>query len=192
MANRCQWSGDDPLYQKYHDTEWGAPSYDDQTLFEFLILEGAQAGLSWITVLRKRAAYRKLFDNFEPKKIAHYSDKKLDKILLDPSIIRNRLKIYSVRQNSKAFLTLKKEESSFANYIWDFVDGKPIQNHCKTLKQVPAATPLSNKISKELKRRGFNFIGPTIIYAFMQAIGMVNDHIVGCFRHEECKRLSAN
>ena len=190
MPKRCTWCGDDPLYVKYHDEEWGVPQKDDQTLFEFIILEGAQAGLAWITVLRKREGYRALFDNFDAAKIARYTDKKLDKLLLDPRIIRNRLKVYGARKNAKAFLKIQKEEGSFSNYMWGFVDGKPIQNTPKSMEDVPATSPLSDAISKDMKKRGFTFVGSTILYAHMQACGMINDHTVDCFRHKECKRLA--
>lgn len=190
MVKRCKWSGDDELYVKYHDEEWGVPLYDDDTLFEFLILEGAQAGLAWITVLRKREGYRALFDGFDANKIARYSDRKLDKLLLDPRIIRNRLKVYSARQNARAFLAVQEEWGSFADYIWHFTDGKPLQNRWKSMAEMPASTPLSDTISKDLKKRGFNFVGSTIIYAHMQATGMVNDHTTDCFRHKECKKLA--
>lgn len=189
MTQRCQWCGDDPLYQHYHDQEWGTPLYDDQTLFEFIHLEGVQAGLAWITVLRKRKDYRRRFDNFDPQIIARYSDKKLEKLLLDPAIIRNRLKVLSARKNARAFLTVQENEGSFSKYLWDFLGGQPLQNHWESEADIPASTPLSEQISKDLKKRGFNFVGPTIIYAFMQATGMVNDHVVGCFRHKQCQEL---
>ncbi len=190
MPKRCHWCGDDELYVKYHDEEWGVPLYDDDTLFEFLMLEGAQAGLAWITVLRKREGYRALFDGFDANKIARYSDKKLDKILLDSRIIRNRLKVYSARQNARAFLAVQEEWGSFADYLWHFVDGTPIVNRFKSLKDMPASTSLSDQISKDLKKRGFNFVGSTIVYAHMQATGMVNDHTTECFRFRECKKLA--
>jgi DNA-3-methyladenine glycosylase I len=190
MATRCTWCGDDPLYTTYHDVEWGVPIRDDQTLFEFLILEGAQAGLSWITVLRKREHYRDLFDQFDAQKIARYNDKKLDKLLLNPQIIRNRLKVYGARQNARAFLEVKRERGSFSDYIWDFVDGQPIQNHWKSIREIPAASAISDALSKDLKRRGFTFVGSTIMYAHMQATGMVNDHTLDCFRHRECQQLA--
>jgi DNA-3-methyladenine glycosylase I len=183
---RCGWVTTDPLYIEYHDTEWGVPVLDDQRLFEFLILEGAQAGLSWITVLKKRENYRKLFDNFVPEKIARYSDAKLAKILLDPGIIRNRLKVNSAVINAKAYLEVKKEWGSFSKYIWHFVGGKPVKNKWQSLRQVPAKNEISDKMSKDLKKRGFKFIGSTICYAFMQAVGMVNDHVSDCFR---CKAI---
>ena len=190
MQKRCTWCGDDPLYVKYHDEEWGVPVKDDQTLFEFITLEGAQAGLAWITVLRKREDYRALFDNFDAHKIARYSDKKLDKLLLDPRIIRNRLKVYGARKNAKAFLKVQKEQGSFSDYMWGFVDGRPITNSWKSMSDLPSTTPLSDTISKDMKKRGFTFVGPTIIYAHMQACGMINDHSIDCFRHRECTRLA--
>jgi DNA-3-methyladenine glycosylase I len=175
---------------QYHDEEWGVPVKDDHTLFEFLMLEGAQAGLAWITVLRKREGYRALFDNFNAEKVARYSDNKLDKLLQDPRIIRNRLKVYGARKNARAFLQVQEEYGSFSNYLWGFVDHKPIQNRQKSPKQLPATTPLSDTISKDMKKRGFTFVGSTIMYAHMQATGMVNDHTVDCFRHRECKSLA--
>ena len=190
MTKRCDWCGDDPLYVKYHDEEWGVPVKDDRTLFEFIMLEGAQAGLAWITVLRKREGYRSLFDNFDAEKIARYTDKKLEKLLLDPSIIRNRLKVFGARKNARAFLQIQEEKGSFSDYIWGFVDGRPIQNTWKSQSELPATTPLSDTISKDMKKRGFTFVGSTIIYAHMQASGMVNDHTLECFRHRECKQLA--
>ncbi len=190
MTTRCSWCGSDPLYQAYHDGEWGVPVRDDPTLFEFLVLDGAQAGLAWITVLRKRDGYRRLFDRFNPEKIARYTDRKLEKLLADPAIIRNRLKVFGARTNARAFLQVQDECGSFADYIWSFVDGKPIQNSWRSMKDVPATTPLSDKISKDMKKRGFTFVGSTIIYAHMQATGMVNDHTVDCFRHRECAALA--
>ena len=189
MKTRCTWCGDDPLYTRYHDEEWGVPVYDDETLFEFLILEGAQAGLSWITILRKREGYRQLFDGFDAQRIARYSDKKLDKLLLDPAIIRNKLKVYGARKNARAFLDVQESHGSFSNYIWDFVNGTPIQNSFKSMKQVPATSPVSDKLSKDMKKRGFTFVGSTIMYAHMQATGMVNDHTTDCFRYKQCKKL---
>lgn len=186
---RCLWvPTDDVLYRDYHDKEWGVPVYDDKLLFEFLILEGAQAGLSWITVLRKREHYQKVFDQFNPEKIARYSDKKYQLLLNDAGIIRNRLKIQSAITNAQAYLALQESGKSFSDYLWQFVDGKPIQSHWKTQRQVPAKTPISDTMSKELKKRGFKFIGSTICYAFMQAVGMTNDHITDCFRHEKLKK----
>jgi len=190
MTTRCAWCGDDPLYVSYHDEEWGVPVRDEKTLFEFLLLEGAQAGLAWITVLRKREGYRALFDGFDAVKVARYTDKRLDKLLLDPRIIRNKLKVYGARKNARAFLQVQEELGSFSNYIWDFVDGEPVQNRWKSLRDIPATTPLSDAISKDMKKRGFTFVGSTIIYAHMQATGMVNDHTVDCFRHGECRKLA--
>ena len=184
MTHRCEWCGDDPLYQQYHDEEWGAPQFDDQKLFEFLLLEGAQAGLSWITILRKREGYRRAFASFDPVKVARFSDAKLEKLLQDPGIVRNRLKVFSARSNAQAFLRIQQEFGSFSNYIWGFVDGQPIQNRWQSLSEIPASTELSNTISKDLKKRGCKFVGSTIIYAYMQATGMVNDHILSCFRHQ--------
>jgi DNA-3-methyladenine glycosylase I len=190
MNARCLWCGDDPLYIAYHDTEWGVPVRDDATLFEFLILEGAQAGLSWITILRKREGYRDLFDNFHAEKIARYSDKKLESLLLNPHIIRNRLKVYGARKNARAFLTVQEEKGSFADYIWSFVDGQPLQNHRHSIRDIPATSAISDKLSKDMKKRGFTFVGSTIMYAYMQATGMVNDHTTDCYRHAECLSLA--
>jgi DNA-3-methyladenine glycosylase I len=186
---RCPWCGDDPLYQQYHDEEWGVPVHDDRTLFEFLILEGAQAGLSWITILKKRENYRAAFDNFDVKKVARYSDKKIAALLANEGIVRNRLKIHAAVTNAKAFMQVQKEFGSFDAYLWAYVDGRPIVNSFKTMKSVPAVTPLAEKISKDLKKRGFKFVGPTIIYAFMQAVGVVNDHLLSCPRHGQCAAL---
>jgi DNA-3-methyladenine glycosylase I len=183
MKQRCQWAGNDPLYQKYHDEEWGLPVHDDRKLFEMLILEGAQAGLSWITILRKRENYRKAFSNFEAKKIAKYDSEKVEKLLLNDGIIRNKLKIASTIQNAKLFLEMQNEFGSFDKYIWQFVNGKPIKNNWKSLKEIPSKTNESDAMSKDLKKRGFKFVGSTICYAFMQAVGMVNDHTVDCFRY---------
>jgi len=190
MTNRCSWCGDDPLYIDYHDNEWGVPVRDDHTLFEFLVLEGAQAGLSWITILRKREAYRKAFDGFNPEKVARYSDKKLDKLLENPGIVRNRLKVYGTRQNARAFLEVQQALGSFSDYIWGFVDGQPKQNRWRSMRQVPATSRISDQLSRDLKKRGFTFVGSTIMYAHMQATGMVNDHITGCFRHQDCAALA--
>lgn len=192
MKKRCSWCGEDPLYTLYHDTEWGVPSRDDQHLFEMLLLEGAQAGLAWITVLRKREGYRALFDSFDAEKIARYTDRKLDKLLLDPRIIRNRLKVYGARQNARAFLQVQDQFGSFADYIWGFVDHQPVQNARRDLKDVPATTPVSDRLSKDMKKRGFTFVGSTIMYAHMQSTGMVNDHTTDCFRHRECAQLAAS
>ena len=189
-VKRCTWCGTDPLYMQYHDEEWGVPVWDDQTLFEFLVLEGAQAGLSWITILRKREAYRKLFSNFDVQKVARFTDKRLEKLLLDASIIRNRLKVFAARKNARAFLDVQAEKGSFADYIWDFVDGEPIQNKWKSMAEVPATTAVSDALSKDMKKRGFTFVGSTIMYAHMQATGMVNDHTTDCFRYRECKSLA--
>ncbi len=178
---RCEWVTEDPLYIDYHDHEWGVPIYDDRLLFEFIILEGAQAGLSWYTVLKKREHYRKVFDNFEPEKIAKYTQKKIEKLLEDPGIIRNRLKVESTVINAKAYLKIIQEGDSFSNYIWSFVGGKPIQNNYKDIKKIPTSTEISDRLSKDLKKRGFKFVGSTICYAFMQAVGMVNDHTSRCF-----------
>lgn len=182
---RCGWAGDDPLYIDYHDREWGVPCHDDRTLFEFLMLEGAQAGLSWITILRKRENYRRLFDDFDVEKIARYNSRKIESLLNDPGIVRNRLKVTSAVGNALAYLDIQQEYGSFSDYLWDFVDGAPIQNSWQTLDDVPASTPESDALSKELKRRGFKFVGSTICYAYMQAMGLVNDHTVDCFRHQE-------
>lgn len=182
---RCGWAKNE-LAIEYHDTEWGVPLHDDRMLFEFLILEGAQAGLSWDTILAKRENYRKAFDNFDPERVARYSDTKISKLLQNEGIIRNRLKIASAVSNAKAFLKVQKEFGSFDNYIWNFVDGKPIVNKWKEISQVPAKTEVSDAISMNMKKRGFNFVGSTIMYAHMQATGIVNDHLVSCFRHKQC------
>ena len=186
---RCHWCLGDELYEHYHDTEWGVPLYDDQKLFEFLLLEGAQAGLSWITVLRKREGYRTAFDDFNPEKIARYTDKKLAKLLENPNIIRNRLKVKSAVQNAKAYLRLRDSGITFSDFLWQFVDGQPKQNRWRTMKQIPASTNVADALSKALKKQGFNFVGSTICYAHMQATGMVNDHLVTCPRYEPCKKL---
>lgn len=182
---RCSWAKNE-LAVHYHDTEWGVPLHDDRGLFEFLILEGAQAGLSWDTILRKRENYRKAFDNFDPVKVARYTDRRVAKLLEDEGIIRNRLKVASAVSNAKAFLKVQKEFGSFDKYIWAFVDGKPIVNKWTRIGQIPATSQVSDVISKDLKKRGFNFVGSTIIYAHMQATGMVNDHLVTCIRYKEC------
>ena len=179
--NRCGWCTDDPIYIAYHDREWGRPVHDDRLLFEFLILEGAQAGLSWLTVLKKRENYRKAFDQFEPAKVARYKSKKIKELLNNAGIIRNRLKIASAIANAKAFLAVQKEFGTFDKYIWQFVDGQSIKNHFPHYKKLPAKTPRSDAMSQDLKKRGFNFVGSTICYAFMQAVGMVNDHTTDCF-----------
>jgi DNA-3-methyladenine glycosylase I len=182
---RCSWAGDDPNMRAYHDTEWGVPLHDDTQLFEFLVLEGAQAGLSWSTVLNKRAAYRKAFHGFDIARVARMTDAALEKLLLDPALIRNRLKVFSARNNAQATLRVIDEAGSLDAYFWSFVEGKPIVNRWRGREQVPARTPLSDRLSKDMQKRGFNFVGSTIIYAHMQATGMVNDHFVGCFRHGE-------
>lgn len=187
---KCTWSTKHQLEEDYHDKEWGVPIYEDRLLFEYLILEGAQAGLSWTTVLVKRENYRKVFDNFEAKKIIKYTPKKIEKLLNDKGIIRNKLKVNSVVTNAKAFLEIQKEYGSFSKFIWDFVDGKPIQNSWKSMEDVPAKTEISDALSKALKKKGFKFIGSTICYAFMQAVGMVNDHTTDCFRYKAVKKLS--
>lgn len=188
---RCGWCKDDPLYIAYHDTEWGVPIFDDRLLFEFLILEGMQAGLSWFTILKKREAFRSAFLNFDPHKIAHFNQSKIDLLLNDSGIIRNKLKIHSAINNAKAFFEVKNEWESFSNYIWHFVEGQPIQNNWKNLSKVPVKTFISDRMSKDLKKRGFKFVGSTICYAFMQAVGMLNDHVMDCFRHQEIKVLTA-
>lgn len=181
---RCSWANGE-LLTRYHDEEWGVPVHGDRTLFEFLVLEGAQAGLSWITILNKRENYRNAFDRFDPVRVARYDRKKIQKLLHDPGIVRNKLKIASTLENAKAFLRVKEEFGTFDRYIWQFVGGKPIVNHRKTLGQIPARTAESDVMSKDLKRRGFKFVGSTICYAFMQGVGMVNDHFVDCFRYKE-------
>src|SRR3990167_1376122 len=180
---RCAWVNDDPIYIHYHDNEWGVAIDDDRLLFEFLILEGMQAGLSWLTILKRRENYRLAFDHFNAKKIVLYDDKKYNELFINPSIIRNKLKIQSVITNAKAYLEIKKEFKTFSDYIWQFVDGKPIQNKWKNHSQIPTNTAISDKMSKDLKKRGFKFVGSTICYAFMQAVGMVNDHISTCHCH---------
>jgi DNA-3-methyladenine glycosylase I len=184
MKKRCQWAKDEPNIS-YHDKEWGEPEHDDKKLFEFLVLEGAQAGLSWVTILKRRDGYRKAFSNFDPKKVSMFNEKKIAKLLSDDSIIRNRLKITSVVNNAKQFLKIQKEFGSFDKYLWSFVNHKPIKNKFRKLSDLPASTEISEKLSKDLKKRGFSFVGPTICYALMQAIGMVNDHTVGCFRYKK-------
>ena len=183
--HRCAWAGSDPLYITYHDEEWGVPLHDDQRLFEMLILEGAQAGLSWITILRKRAAYRKAFDGFDPRKVARYRQSRIERLLSNDGIVRNRLKIEGTVRNAAAFLEVQREFGTFDAYIWRFVGGGPLQNARRSMKDVPATTPESDAMSKDLKKRGFTFVGSTICYAFMQATGMVNDHVVDCFRFRE-------
>ncbi len=182
---RCAWAGTDPLYVEYHDKEWGLPLHDDQKLFELLCLEGAQAGLSWRTILYKRENYRRAFDHFDPRKVARYDARKVKKLLADPGIVRNRLKVNAFIQNARAFLEVQKEFGSFDAYIWQFVGGKPKQNTWQTMSEIPAKTPEAEALSKDLKKRGFTFVGPTICYAFMQAVGIVNDHLTSCYRHKE-------
>jgi len=185
MKERCTWAGSDPLYIEYHDDEWGKPVFNDIRLFEFLILEGAQAGLSWITILRKRENYRKAFDNFDPAKISNYNDDKVQELLQNPGIIRNRLKIQAAITNANAFLKVVSEYDTFSKYIWQFTGNKPVINSWDSIKQVPARTEISDLMSKDLKKRGFKFVGSTICYAFMQAVGIVNDHTTNCFRYKE-------
>ncbi|MCJ7648158.1 MAG: DNA-3-methyladenine glycosylase I [Candidatus Lokiarchaeota archaeon] len=188
MITRCEWAGNDPLMRDYHDKEWGTPQHEDQILYELLILEGMQAGLSWSTVLKKRENFKKAFDNFDYKIICKYDEDIVEKLLLDKGIIRNRLKINSIIINAKFFIKVQAEFGSFNNYIWKFVNNKPIDNKCKSMSDILAHTDLSDLISKDMKKRGFKFIGTTIIYAFMQAIGMVNDHATYCFRYDEIKK----
>ena len=185
---RCVWATGDELYLTYHDTEWGVPVYDDRKLFEMFILEGAQAGLSWLTVLRRRENYRKAFDGFAPHTMAHWDRERIETLRQNPGIIRNRLKIEGARSNARAFLKVVAEYGSFSDFIWSFVNGRTIQNSWKNVQDIPQTTPESDRMSKELKRRGFKFAGPTICYAFMQAVGLVNDHTVDCFRHKELVR----
>ena len=185
MKSRCSWSSTDPLYRKYHDTEWGVPLHNDRRLFEFLILDGAQAGLSWFTILKKRQNYRKAFDHFDPQKMAGYDTRKVSELLSNEGIVRNKLKINAAIQNAVSFLAVQKEFGSFDNYIWRFVGGETIKNKWNTVEEIPTQTPESGAMSADLKKRGFKFVGPTICYAFMQAAGLVNDHVVDCFRYEE-------
>ncbi len=185
---RCWWCGDDPLYTSYHDDEWGVPVHDERDLFEFLCLEGAQAGLSWITILRKRDGYRRAFDDFDAARIARYGDDKIAALLENPAIVRNRLKVNGFVKNARATLALYDAGTTLDAYLWEFVDGEPIQNARRRSADVPATTPISDAMSKDLKKRGFTFVGSTICYAFMQAAGLVNDHVVDCFRHDELKR----
>jgi DNA-3-methyladenine glycosylase I len=187
--DRCPWCGDDPLYVAYHDREWGVPLREDRALFEFLILEGAQAGLSWLTILRKREAYREAFEGFDPERVAAMSGRHVRRLMANPGIVRNRLKIEAAIGNARAFLAVQEEYGSFAAHIWGFVGDRPIQNAWTSLAEVPAMTPLAEAISRDLKQRGFRFVGPTIVYAHMQATGMVNDHLVVCFRHRQVAAL---
>ncbi|MCK0536923.1 DNA-3-methyladenine glycosylase I [Alcanivorax quisquiliarum] len=185
----CPWCLNDPLYRRYHDEEWGVPVHDDKVLFEFLILEGAQAGLSWITVLRKRECYREWFAGFDPARVARFGAAHVERMLQDPGLIRHRLKLESAITNAQAFLAVQKEYGSFDAYLWNFVGGQPIVNRPRQLADVPAVTPLAEQLSKDLKRRGFRFVGPTIMYAYMQAMGVVNDHLVSCPRHKICAAM---
>jgi DNA-3-methyladenine glycosylase I len=185
---RCAWAGTDPLYIQYHDEEWGVPLHDDRRLFEMLILEGAQAGLSWITILRKREAYRKAFDRFDPATVASYDARRIRALLSNPGIVRNRLKVESTVRNARACLDVQGERGSFDEYLWSFVDGRPLRNSWRTMKDVPVRTPESDAMSRDLKKRGFTFVGSTICYAFMQATGMVNDHLVDCFKYKPARK----
>ena len=187
--HRCPWPKDDPLYVSYHDNEWGVPEYDDRALFEKLILDGFQAGLSWITILRKRDNFRKAFDDFNPEKIARYTPRKIEALMQDAGIVRNRLKVEGSVASARAYLDIMEKGGGFSNLLWDHLNGQPKVNRFKTIKAVPAETPLSRAISKDLASRGFKFVGPTIVYAFMQAVGMVNDHLMACHRHEACAKL---
>ena len=190
MVKRCAWAGNDPQMREYHDKEWGTPIHDDQLLFEFLILEGAQAGLSWSTILRKRDNYRNAFDNFDWNKIAKYSEEKIEELMSNEGIIRNRLKIGAVITNAKALKNVQEDFGSFDKYIWKFVNYKTIDNEFTELSELPSKTEQSEQMSKDLKKKGFKFVGPTICYAFMQAVGMVNDHVIDCFRYKEIKELA--
>ena len=189
MKKRCNWNTNDEIYLEYHDKEWGVPLYDDRALFEMLILEGTQAGLSWITILKRRNAYRTAYDNFDPEKMAVWTDNKIQQLVKDPSIIRNRLKIAAAKQNAQMYLQIIKDHGSFKDFMWSFVNGKPITNSWKTESAIPVTTKESDKMSKALKDKGFKFVGSTICYAFMQAVGMVNDHITTCYRYKEIKEL---
>ncbi|QEW05326.1 DNA-3-methyladenine glycosylase I [Nitrincola iocasae] len=191
MKKRCGWCSDDPLYIEYHDQEWGVPAHDDRHLFEMLILEGAQAGLSWITILKKRENYRQAFDQFDPVKVAAYMDADVQRLLSNAGIVRNRLKIAAAIKNARGVLQIQQEFGSLDRYLWGFVDYRPVQNCWENLKMVPVQTDASVRMSKDLKKRGFGFVGPTICYAFMQAVGMVNDHEQGCFRHAQVKALAS-
>lgn len=190
MPTRCGWCGDDPLYIKYHDTEWGVPVYDSNALWAKLILDGAQAGLSWITILRKRENYYAAFDGLDPEQIVHYDDKKISELLGNSGIVRNKLKINSAIKNARGYLQIAEEHGSFSTFCWNFVDGKPIQNGWTSKAEVPTETERSKEMSKAFKKYGFSFVGPTIVYAWMQAVGMVNDHTTECFRHHECQLLA--
>lgn len=185
MTQRCPWSLASDAERAYHDAEWGVPVHDDTRLFEFLILEGAQAGLSWSTILNKREGYRRAFADFDPAKVARFTPERVEKLLADPAIVRNRLKVESSVSNARAFLEVQAEHGGFSRYLWNFTDGRPVQNAWRRMEEVPAATPLAETLSRDLKRRGFRFVGPTICYAYMQAVGLVNDHLVDCYRHRE-------
>lgn len=190
MKCRCEWSENNPLYIAYHDEEWGVPTHDDGRLFEMLLLEGAQAGLSWLTILKKRENYRKSFHSFDPEKVAAYSERDVQRLLTDSGIVRNRLKIESAIKNARGVLKIKEEYGTLAAFLWQYVDGTPYQNNWKSVAELPARTYQSDAMSKDLKRLGFNFVGSTICYSFMQAVGMVNDHVVDCFRHAEVRRMA--
>lgn len=186
---RCPWCGTDPLYIHYHDTVWGRPEYDGLALFEKLCLDGQQAGLSWITILRKQDSYRQAYDDFDPQRIARYDDQKIEELLANPGIIRNRLKVHSIIRNARSFLQLQEQGTDFSDFLWSFVGGKPLQNRWQSFSDVPVTTTEAEAMSRALKKAGFNFVGPTIVYAFMQATGMVNDHLVDCPQHEACRQL---
>lgn len=187
---RCPWCGNDPLYMDYHDNVWGRPEYDDLALFEKLCLDGQQAGLSWITILKKQENYRAAYDHFDPQRIARYDDSKIESLLQDRGIVRNRLKVESIIRNARGYLDLQDQGHSFKDFLWSFVDGAPIQNHWRVIEDVPVYTPEAEAMSRALKKRGFNFVGPTIVYAFMQAVGMVNDHLTNCPQHPVCRELA--
>lgn len=189
-SGRCPWCGTDPLYVHYHDTVWGRPEYDDRALFEKLCLDGQQAGLSWITILRKQDSYRSAYEGFDPERIVRYGDDKVAELLANPGIIRNRLKVQSIIRNARGYLALRERGQGFSDFLWSFVDGQPIQNRWRTLDEVPVTTGESEAMSRALKKQGFTFVGPTIVYAFMQATGMVNDHLTGCPQHHECAQLA--
>lgn len=188
LAERCPWVGNDPLMIEYHDKEWGVPLRDDRMLYEFLVLDGAQAGLSWRTILHRREGYRRAFLNFEPASVARFGEPEIEQLLADPGIVRNRAKVRSAVQNAEAFLAVQGDYGTFATYLWSFVDDRPVVNHFATSAEIPAETDLSKRLSKDLKDRGFSFVGPTIVYAYLQAAGLVNDHLVGCFRHRQVQR----
>jgi DNA-3-methyladenine glycosylase I len=192
MSERCAWCGTDPLYVAYHDDEWGVPVHDDRHLFEMLVLEGAQAGLSWLTILRKRESYRKAFDGFDIEAVARYSEADVARLLADPGIVRNRLKVASAIRNARRVLDLQDKHGSLDAFLWRYVDGDPVQNTWRSLAEIPVSTAQSDRMSRDLKRLGLNFVGSTICYAFMQSVGMVNDHVVGCFRHAEIRRWSGS